>query len=133
MNGAEHYRESERLLSDASFFRHGQPFTREGMAMTGAQHAALIARAQVHATLALAAAQAAPLVDKYVGDHQRITDWAQAIGYSDAAKCSSSIPDRRDPKLTIWCDKAAGHDGPHAASDGYMVWPLPDEPVEVPF
>lgn len=61
MTGPEHYRESERLLSDASFTStSGTPVTREGRPVEPRIHAALINRAQVHATLALAAATAIP-------------------------------------------------------------------------
>ena len=60
MTGPEHYREAERLLSEASFTGGvtEQPVTRDGLPRTPGAHAALIARAQVHATLALAAATA---------------------------------------------------------------------------
>lgn len=49
MNGTEHYREAERLLAQATD-KDGDP------SITGAYPTALRAAAQVHATLALAAA-----------------------------------------------------------------------------
>lgn len=53
MSAADHYREAERLLSDASFTSiSGQPVTRDGRPLAAAEHAVLVARAQVHATLA---------------------------------------------------------------------------------
>ncbi|WP_210534309.1 hypothetical protein [Streptomyces scabiei] len=59
MTGPEHYREAERLLSHTSYESiTGTPVTRQGMPMRPEVHAALIARAQVHATLALTAATA---------------------------------------------------------------------------
>ena len=59
MTGPEHYREAERLLSQASYESiTGTPVTHQGMPMRPEAHAALIARAQVHATLALTAATA---------------------------------------------------------------------------
>lgn len=60
MTGPEHYREAERLLA------LGAP--------------AAEARAQVHATLALTAATAAPQVDRWLGDESRQgCNWTQAI------------------------------------------------------
>lgn len=57
MTGPEHYREAERLLSQASHESiTGTPVTRQGMPMRPEAQAALIARAQVHATLAAVAA-----------------------------------------------------------------------------
>ncbi|MEH0428806.1 hypothetical protein QBB34_21225 [Streptomyces stelliscabiei] len=59
MTGPEHYREAERLLSHASHESiTGTPVTHQGMPMRPERQAALIARAQVHATLALTAATA---------------------------------------------------------------------------
>jgi hypothetical protein len=59
MTGPEHYRAAERLLSDASFTSiAGTPVTREGRPVEPKIHATLIDLAQVHATLALAAATA---------------------------------------------------------------------------
>lgn len=88
MTGAEHYREAERVLSDASFTRSKgdlRPVTREGESITAEQHEAMLARAQVHATLALAAASALPVVTQMMGDAQEITAWGQAIGWPGAA------------------------------------------------
>ena len=56
MTGPEHYREAERLTALAT----------EGL--PAPQHAAVVAEAQVHATLALAAATAYPAVHAYTGD-----------------------------------------------------------------
>lgn len=58
MNGAEHYRGAEELLDEAALLDWDNPAERS-----------ILAAAQVHATLALAAATADPW-----GDH-----WKQAI------------------------------------------------------
>ncbi len=52
MRGPEHYREAERLLEEMDY----------------ADDRATLAAAQVHATLALAAATAYPAVKDYTGD-----------------------------------------------------------------
>lgn len=59
MTGPEHYRAAERLLSQASHEgMTGTPLSPQGLPVRPEVHAALIARAQVHATLALTAATA---------------------------------------------------------------------------
>jgi hypothetical protein len=58
MTGPEHYRQAELLLEQAED-PHDDQDTQT-----------LTARAQVHATLALAAATAQPHADQYVGDEQ---------------------------------------------------------------
>ena len=64
MNGPEHYREAERLLRDASCLgERGNRYYPEGDGQSSA-----IAAAQVHATLALAAATAGPFVEVSVGE-----------------------------------------------------------------
>ncbi|MEU1141820.1 hypothetical protein ABZ392_33930 [Streptomyces sp. NPDC005885] len=81
MNGPEHYREAERLLSEASFTGiTGNPVTRDGMPVRPELQAALIARAQVHATLAAVAVQARP--GAYYGEEGELREqraWEQAI------------------------------------------------------
>lgn len=74
MNGTDHYEAAERLLSQALMVRSKTDATPVD---PGAAH--LVAAAQVHATLALAAATALPMVTQYVGDNEAITSWAQAI------------------------------------------------------
>jgi hypothetical protein len=62
MDGPSHYRAAEKLLSEASYTggrATRRPVTPEGMPIDPATHAAVIARAQVHATLALAASNLA--------------------------------------------------------------------------
>lgn len=60
MTGPEHYREAERLLA------------------TGSQAAER--RAQVHATLALAAATALPAAQAYYGDESNaVRQWAMEV------------------------------------------------------
>jgi hypothetical protein len=70
VTGPEHYREAERHLSAASYLTgpNGVPVSLP----TSNFH---LAAAQVHATLALAAVQAAQLADPYVGDGDHINDW----------------------------------------------------------
>lgn len=84
LTGPEHYREADRLLSDASFTDfHGNPVDRNGnLRMPGALEF-LIARAKVHATLAQAAANVLPVVTQMCGDSNRVTAWAKAIGATD--------------------------------------------------
>ena len=71
MNGPEHYRAAEKLLSDASFTSGGRPaFRANGSMHEGPAAVAMIERAvaaaQVHATLALAAVQADAMVSEWV-------------------------------------------------------------------
>lgn len=62
MRGADHYRAAERLLNDHP-----------------ADDTVALARAQVHATLALAAATAYPAVADWLGDENRSgSDWTAA-------------------------------------------------------
>ncbi|CRK59027.1 hypothetical protein [Alloactinosynnema sp. L-07] len=92
MNGIDHYGAAQRLLSDASFVgAHGHPVTRDGGLVDNNQHRALIARAQVHAMLALAAATALSTVDKYVGDGPHINLWRDAVGH-DPADATTHCP-----------------------------------------
>lgn len=60
MTGPEHYREADRLLSLEGLGAGDDP-----------RDPVIIAAAQVHATLALAAASAAPQVDRWLGDESR--------------------------------------------------------------
>ena len=62
MTGPEHYREAERLLQPIAV--DGPP----GAWVVEPSGTAAIAMAQVHATLALAAATAYPAVKDYFGD-----------------------------------------------------------------
>ena len=58
MTGPQHYREAERLLSEASFESiTGSPVTRQGLPRRPEERDALIARAHVHAQLAAVAAR----------------------------------------------------------------------------
>lgn len=67
MSGPEHYREAERLLSIPGLGSGDDP-----------RDAIIVAEAQVHATLALAAATAAGQATAYDGDeaHSRSRGWA---------------------------------------------------------
>lgn len=77
LTGPEHYRAAEKLLSRASFERSvSDPAPSLDPQVT----ALLVARAQVHATLAAAAATAELLADRYVGDGEHINDWRSAVG-----------------------------------------------------
>ena len=72
MNGPAHYREAERLLEQAEID------ARDPMRKY-AEDANVIAAAQVHATLALAAATAYPAIRDYCGDEAtEPRDWAGA-------------------------------------------------------
>lgn len=73
MTGPEHYRVSERLLDLAENHTDTRDPRDEELASI------FTARAQAHATLALAAAQAATLTDRYVGDGDHVNAWQVAI------------------------------------------------------
>ncbi|MDI5965807.1 hypothetical protein [Streptantibioticus silvisoli] len=71
MTGPEHYLEAERLLCDAT--------DNDGdITATSERITATLTAAQVHATLALAAATAGQLADRYVGDGDHINAWRTA-------------------------------------------------------
>ena len=67
-SGPEHYREAERLLGEATTLFQGPDYTQE--------NARKVAAAQVHATLALAAFQAAQAV-KALGPNAELFDPGQ--------------------------------------------------------
>lgn len=67
MNGAEHFRGAERLLDQANDTADTE------------DAASCIARAQVHATLALAAATALNTTVAHVGRSEEITDWGRIV------------------------------------------------------
>jgi hypothetical protein len=76
MTGPEHYRAAERLADQANHYTYGDG----GDPVTGA---ALAAEAQVHATLALAAATAlAPIGEGW--DRDIFTQWGLLTGWSRA-------------------------------------------------
>lgn len=113
MNGHKHYRAAEKLLSAASFQNaDGTPATSDGQLVDPVAHASLVARAQVHATLALAAAQAMPTVASFCGDSTRITDWGAAIGWD-------TVPDKQELQARI---TAALHAGCVADSTDVTDW-----------
>lgn len=75
MTGPEHYREAERLIGNVNAVLGNRP-TFTDPERNGVQVA--LATAQVHATLALAAATAAAQATAYDGDetHQRSRGWS---------------------------------------------------------
>ncbi len=85
MNGAEHYCAAERLVEsadewlDADYGWKGQLSAEERIARRDSD----LAAAQVHATLAAAAAAAWPVVDRYKGDSALTNAWSSAIGWDD--------------------------------------------------
>jgi hypothetical protein len=70
MTGPEHYREAERLLGEAVETHDGQPAD------------TCLARAQVHATLALAAANAltGPVAAGLYDEQPDLVAWTEAAG-----------------------------------------------------
>ncbi|MEV8600480.1 hypothetical protein AB0465_11440 [Streptomyces griseoviridis] len=84
MNGPEHFREAERLLSEASFTDvTGAPVTREGILRRPDERDALIARAAVHATLArTAVAEKSADDDRARSLAEQITALGKARGWS---------------------------------------------------
>lgn len=87
MDGPSHYREAERLLTQAAS---------ESLDPAGAyflaDSAEDIAAAQVHATLALAAATAYPAVKAYIGEEQGLwseqREWANVTAPKRQAEAS---------------------------------------------
>lgn len=85
MNGPQHYREGERHLSAASFL--DKPGGRPVDPSASMYH---VMSAQAHFAAAQAAATAAQLADRYVGDGTHISDWRNAIG--DTGKTPADDP-----------------------------------------
>ena len=76
MTGPEHYREAEQLLASGLFHRdEGRP----------EPAAAALAAAQVHATLALAAATALQ-PSSYANDYPEHTEWSKVAGSREAGR-----------------------------------------------
>ena len=73
MRGSDHYREAEKLLATAQ-----QHITEDPRDMRIAEVSAYAA--QVHATLAQAAAAALPVVTQFMSDSDEITQWGRATG-----------------------------------------------------
>jgi hypothetical protein len=81
VKGSEHYREGERLLSNASWIGADGPVQRDGSLFQPGEYEALIARARTHFAAAEAAATALRAVLPLVGgDCTEVTEWARAIG-----------------------------------------------------
>lgn len=80
MNGPQHYTEGERHLSAASFL--DKPGGRPVDPSSSMQH---LLAAQAHFGAAQAAAAAAQLADRYVGDGEHINEWRRAIGDANQA------------------------------------------------
>lgn len=70
MTGPEHYREANRVLDHAE--EHAAANSEEW-------YANAMAAAQVHATLALAAATAEPIAESYTGPTTMRRAWSEAI------------------------------------------------------
>ena len=77
MTGPQHYREAERLLTEANRIMDGFP---------GEQYAQTIATAQAHATLAVAAATALSAGTSYHAVQADMTEWRHAAGNQTAAE-----------------------------------------------
>lgn len=105
MEGAEHYREAEILLSGTTPAGNHRGVTTDD-----------IARAQVHATLALAAATAARMVHKMSGDSNRITEWGRVIGWDTAARPRCTAGKFNEAEV-LRCAFEPGHDGDHQFYD----------------
>jgi hypothetical protein len=119
LTGAGHYRAAEGLLGQA-----------ETAANTRKPHqiAVILAAAQVHATLAQAAAAALPVTVRFVGDSADVTDWAKAVQPDAVVQVQSrgaELPEHWPPKPgDIWQDRAGARwacqptDGMLARLDG---------------
>lgn len=81
--GPEHYAEAQRLVNLA--YTAAPMFEGEVLpAITiadGTRIANILAAAQVHATLALAAASSMPILHRMMGDAKEVTHWANAVGW----------------------------------------------------
>lgn len=92
MTGPEHYREAERLLLSCQLIGADDhdPATYPAIEDGVDSDSNGLRAAQVHATLALAAATAMPTVSHYMGivdpnsggDDQQVTEWGRAIGWT---------------------------------------------------
>ena len=133
MEGPQHYREAEQLLSDASFTRSEHdlsPVTRGGAYLAPATHAVLLARAQVHATLALAAANVlSPLLSHYELPED-IRAWLLATCGPEGEDQADEQPDGvAEPTATVDAehDDPAHVDGALDRIAGYALTGLPHE------
>lgn len=98
--GAEHFREARRLLSRAMYVKSDTDIAPTNPAE--ATHC--LAAAQVHATLAHAAAVALTVVMPVVGDSSEVTAWAQVIApdaMHGTARTSEWPPQHGD----TWADR----------------------------
>jgi hypothetical protein len=126
VNGAEHYRAAERLIGPVLDPGGGPVGPKVPMAVVQER----LARAQVHATLALAAAHAATVVVPLMGDDPQITEWGRAIGWAPhptgvpGARRDEATPTVEREWAVIWPRRADGDhddcDGGHTA-DGQCV------------
>lgn len=105
MEGAEHYREAELLLSGVDPHGGRREVTKQD-----------IARAHVHATLALAAAQVSPLVRQMMGDSERLTEWGRVINWTPAARRRCMAGKFNDAEV-LRCVLEPDHAGGHEFSD----------------
>lgn len=99
MNGPQHYREAEELLD---YVCSGA--TRDGAPLARHEVPEYLSRAQVHATLALAAASALSTIGEYYGIPDEVEAWTQAATYMDvdpdAAELVRPIVDVHLPAMT---------------------------------
>lgn len=104
MTGPEHYRMAQQLLTGhAAYDIYLDKDGNRVRVGTSPPTPEAVARAQVHATLALAAASAMPTVSKYMGhvdpasggDSQEITAWGHTIGWSTAVD-AGTFPAEQD-------------------------------------
>lgn len=81
MKGHEHYLEAARLME---YVEDGA--LQDGIRLSVDAANEITARAQVHATLALAAVTVMPALLAMCGDSDRVTDWGAAIGWNTATQ-----------------------------------------------
>ena len=99
MTGAHHYREAERLITNT-------------VAKDATEAALILSKAQVHATLALAAATAlCPVIDQPLGDlydtetQDALNDWHATV--TIAAETPDLADDRQRRLVTDWLETYA--------------------------
>lgn len=99
MSGPEHFREAESLLG---YVYCGAD--RDGAPLADHEVPTILARAQIHATLAQAAATAMETVSQFMGlvrpdslgDDEVITQWAKVTGWSTIVG-ATHFPSEREP------------------------------------
>lgn len=120
--GAEHFREAQRLLSRAMNVKSDSDYTPANRD----ESAHCLAAAQIHATLAHAAAVALTVVVPKLGDSAEVTAWAQVVA-PDTMKGSARPSEWPPQHGDTWVDRNGDvwvcqlYEGSINFSSGYLV------------